>query len=76
MARNDDGAWSLLLLLAASLIVNFLFSLFSGFRHTFSAGEAASESVTTVGISIVYSFAVLCLIGQIAFRMMWPDILR
>ena len=55
----------LLLLLAATLAVNFGFSLFSGFRRACSLLEAAGESVTAVALGLVYSLAVLWLIGEI-----------
>jgi hypothetical protein len=63
--------WHLLLLLAASLVVNFVFSLSSGFRHRYSPVEAASESVTAVALGMIYSFAVLWLIGEVGLRRPW-----
>src|SRR5687767_3501731 len=57
--------WHLLLLLGSTLLVNFGFSLFSGFRRESSVGEAASESITAVGIGLFYAFLVLSLIGEI-----------
>src|SRR5688572_30318391 len=65
--------WHLLLLLAASLVVNFVFSLSSGFRHRYSPVEAASESVSAVALGMVYSFAVLWLIGEVGLRQPWSE---
>jgi putative integral membrane protein (TIGR02587 family) len=65
----------LLLLLAASLVINFAFSLFSGFRSEYSAWAAASESVEAVALGALYSLAVLGLIGEVTFDRPWSDIL-
>lgn len=69
------AAWHLLALLAASLVINFFFSLFSGFRTRSSAGEAASESVTAVALGMVVSLAVLTLIGELTLDQAWSDVL-
>jgi putative integral membrane protein (TIGR02587 family) len=52
-------------LLGAILLVNFLFSVVSGFRHEYGLASAALESVTAVGIGLCFSAAVLWLIGEI-----------
>ena len=57
--------WHLLALLAAMLVVNFLFSLLSGFREEYSVAEAISEAVTGVGVAMLLSAAVLLLIGEL-----------
>lgn len=59
--------WHLLGLLGAILALNFVFCLLSGFREENSLLVAAMESVTAVGIAIVFSTAILCLIGEIEF---------
>lgn len=69
------SAWHLLVLLAASLLINFTFSLFSGFRRGYSVPEAASEAVTSVALGAAYSLGVLCLIGEVTFDRAWSDIL-
>ena len=70
-----SSEWHLLLILAATLLVNFVFSLFSGFRPETSVIEAVSESVTAVGIGFVFSFAVLWLIGEIDFQGALSDLI-
>jgi putative integral membrane protein (TIGR02587 family) len=55
----------LLLVLAGTLVVNFLFSLSSGFREAYSVPEALSEALTAVGVGVVFSVVVLALIGEI-----------
>jgi putative integral membrane protein (TIGR02587 family) len=72
MAVSD---WHLLALLAASLLINFGFCLVSGFRPRYSPGEAASEATTAVALGILYSTAVLWLIGEITFRERWSEVL-
>src|SRR5687768_13959284 len=57
----------LLVLLAAMLAVNFVFCYFSGFREEYSVFEAASESVTSVAMGMLFSLAVLVLVGEIRF---------
>jgi putative integral membrane protein (TIGR02587 family) len=61
------GEWHLLVLLGVILLINFLFSLVSGFRQEYSVAEALSESITAVGLGIVFSFVVLCLIGELTW---------
>ena len=58
--------WHQLVLLGCILVVNFAFCLVSGFRHDSGVGEAVMEAVTSVGIALVYSTAILWLIGTIA----------
>lgn len=65
----------LLLILCATLLVNFVFSLLSGFRRESSATEAASESVSALAIGLLYSFGVLWLIGEITLQDAASDIL-
>jgi putative integral membrane protein (TIGR02587 family) len=69
------SAWHLLALLASSLLINFFFSLFSGFRASYSVGEALSESVTAVALGMLFSVAVLLLIGELTFDRAWSDVL-
>jgi putative integral membrane protein (TIGR02587 family) len=57
--------WHLLGILAASLCVNFLFSLVSGFRREYSVPEAVSESLSAVAIGLVFSTAILWIIGEL-----------
>ncbi len=59
----------LLLLLAATLLVNFVFCYLSGFRVECSVMGAAMESVTSVGIAIVLSAVILALIGEVDLSM-------
>jgi putative integral membrane protein (TIGR02587 family) len=61
------GEWHLLILLGVMLLINFLFSLVSGFRQEYSVTQALSESITAVGIGIVFSFVVLSLIGELSW---------
>jgi putative integral membrane protein (TIGR02587 family) len=58
--------WHQLGVLACILVVNFAFCLVSGFRHDSGVGEAVMEALTSVGVALVYSTAVLWLIGTIA----------
>jgi putative integral membrane protein (TIGR02587 family) len=69
------SAWHLLAVLAASVVINFFFSLFSGFRASYSATEALSESVTAVALGMLFSAAVLALIGELTFDRAWSDVL-
>jgi putative integral membrane protein (TIGR02587 family) len=62
------GEWHLLILLGVMLLINFLFSLVSGFRQEYSVAQALSESITAVGIGIVFSFVVLSLIGELTWN--------
>lgn len=55
-----------LALLVGTLFVNWLFSIVSGFRHEYGALSAALESVTAVGIGVVFSALILWLVGEIA----------
>jgi putative integral membrane protein (TIGR02587 family) len=57
--------WHLLGLLGAILVVNFLFSILSGFRNEYTIGAAAADSVTAVGIGILFSGAILFVIGEL-----------
>lgn len=54
-----------LALLAGTLFVNWLFSIVSGFRHEYGALSAALESVTAVGIGVVFSALILWLVGEL-----------
>jgi putative integral membrane protein (TIGR02587 family) len=58
--------WHQLAVLGAILVVNFGFCLVSGFRHDRGVGEAVMEAFTSVGIALLYSTAILWLIGTIA----------
>jgi len=55
----------LLTVLGLTLLANFLFSFFVGFRREFSWSEAALESVTSVGMALVIAAGILWLIGEI-----------
>ena len=55
-----------LALLVGTLFINWLFSIVSGFRHEYGALSAALESVTAVGIGVVFSSLILWLVGEIA----------
>ena len=55
----------LLGILAAILVMNFVFSLISGFRHEETTGEAVIEAVTSVGIGLLFSALILWLIGEL-----------
>ena len=57
--------WHLLVILACILALNFGFDLLSGFRERYSIGSAISESITSVGIGILFSVVVLSLIGEL-----------
>ena len=67
--------WHLLALLAATLVVNFAIDLTSGFRRETSVGEAVSESIASVGLGMLFSFTVLCLIGEIRWATSWSSII-
>jgi putative integral membrane protein (TIGR02587 family) len=67
------SAEHLLMLLGATLVVNFGFCLFSGFRHHYSVAEAAGEAVTAVALGLLYSVGVLLLIGEITGEAGWAD---
>jgi putative integral membrane protein (TIGR02587 family) len=54
-----------LALLFGTLFINFLFSIVSGFRHEDGLASAALESVTAVGIGLVFSALILWLVGEI-----------
>ncbi|WP_438013643.1 DUF2391 family protein [Sorangium sp. So ce315] len=58
-------AWHLGGILALTLVVTFLCSLESGFRNEDTLAGVAMEAVTSVGIGIVLSAAILALIGEI-----------
>lgn len=55
-----------LAMLIGLVIVNLLFSIVSGFRHEYGVKSALLESVTAVGIGILFSTFVLWLVGEIA----------
>jgi putative integral membrane protein (TIGR02587 family) len=54
-----------LALLIGTLLVNLLFSVVSGFRHEYGIASAALESVTALGIALVFSSLVLLLVGEV-----------
>ncbi|HTN86069.1 MAG TPA: TIGR02587 family membrane protein [Sorangium sp.] len=58
-------AWHLGGILVLTLVVTFLCSLESGFRNEDTLLGVAMETVTSVGIGIVLSAAILALIGEI-----------
>ncbi|MFN3648340.1 MAG: TIGR02587 family membrane protein [Armatimonadota bacterium] len=61
------SAWHLLAVLGAIVAVNFVFSLFSGFRQEFSVREALSESLTAVGVGLVLATLVLAAVGELSW---------
>ena len=67
--------WQQLVLLGATLLINFGFCLFSGFREEYSVTEAASEAVSAVGMGMVYSLGVLALIGEVTSGKLWGDVM-
>lgn len=58
--------WHLGAILALALVVSFLSSLESGFRNEDSLVGTAMEAVTSVGIGVVLSAAILALVGEIS----------
>lgn len=68
------GPYHQLALLLGVLIVNLLFSIVSGFRHEYGVGSALLESVTAVGIGMLFSTAILWLVGEIAPSDAWSVI--
>jgi putative integral membrane protein (TIGR02587 family) len=63
-----------LALLLGILFVNLLFSIVSGFRHEYGVASALLESVTAVGIGMLFSTAILWLVGEIAPGDAWSVI--
>jgi putative integral membrane protein (TIGR02587 family) len=63
-----------LALLLGILCVNLLFSIVSGFRHEYGVASALLESVTAVGIGMLFSTAILWLVGEIAPGDAWSAI--
>jgi putative integral membrane protein (TIGR02587 family) len=61
-------------LLLGILLVNLLFSIVSGFRHEYGVASALLESVTAVGIGLVFSALILWLVGEISARTAWGEI--
>jgi putative integral membrane protein (TIGR02587 family) len=57
--------WHQLAALAGMLVINCFFCLVSGFREYAGVGEAVLETVTAVGIGLVFSLVILLLIGAI-----------
>jgi putative integral membrane protein (TIGR02587 family) len=60
------GPGQQLLLLVGTLLVNLLFSIVSGFRHEYGLRSAALESVSAVGIGLVFSALILWLVGEVS----------
>jgi putative integral membrane protein (TIGR02587 family) len=61
-------------LLLGILLVNLLFSIVSGFRHEYGVASALLESVTAVGIGLVFSALILWLVGEISEQTAWGEI--
>jgi putative integral membrane protein (TIGR02587 family) len=61
-------------LLLAILLVNLLFSIVSGFRHEYGIASALLESVTAVGIGLVFSALILWLVGEISAQTAWGEL--
>jgi putative integral membrane protein (TIGR02587 family) len=57
--------WHLLGLLAAILLINFLFSFVVGLREESTLFGAFADAVTAIGIGILFSTLVLWLIGEV-----------
>jgi len=57
--------WHQLVVLIATLTINFAFCVVSGFRPDKGLWESAMEATTAVGIGVVFAFVVLVLIGEI-----------
>jgi putative integral membrane protein (TIGR02587 family) len=62
-------------LLGAILLVNLLFNVVSGFRHEYGFASAVLESVTAVGIGMLFSAFILWLIGEIGPGDAFGDVL-
>lgn len=56
---------NLLLILGATLALNFLFSYFVGLREEQGVSEAAADAVTALGVAFLFAGGVLALVGQI-----------
>jgi putative integral membrane protein (TIGR02587 family) len=63
-----------LVLLFGILVVNLLFSIVSGFRHEYGVKSALLESVTAVGIGLVFSALILWLVGEVGPGDAWAEI--
>lgn len=63
--------WELLLILAATLLLNTVFCYLSGFRDENSFGSAVMESVTAVAIALLFSTVILGLIGELEIGGSW-----
>ena len=63
-----------LALLVGTLFINWLFSTVSGFRHEYGVLSAALESVTAVGIGLVFSGLILWLVGEVSLADPTPEI--
>lgn len=57
----------LLVLLGATLAVNYGFTLLSGFRRKYSPLESLLETFTAVAIGLIFSAVILWVMGQITF---------
>jgi uncharacterized membrane protein len=62
-----------LALLLGVLVVNLLFSIVSGFRHEYGVKAALLESVSAVGIGMLFSAFILWLVGEIAPGDAWGE---
>jgi putative integral membrane protein (TIGR02587 family) len=63
-----------LALLIGVLVLNLLFSVVSGFRHEYGVKAALLESVSAVGIGLIFSAFILWLVGEIAPGDAWGEI--
>lgn len=63
-----------LALLFGILVVNLSFSIVSGFRHEYGVKSALLESVTAVGIGLVFSTLILWLVGELGTGDAWAEI--
>jgi putative integral membrane protein (TIGR02587 family) len=68
------GPGQQLAILSGILVVNWLFSIVSGFRHEYGVKAALLESVSAVGIGMVFSSLILWLVGEIAPGDAWDEI--
>lgn len=57
--------WHVVAMLGVMLLVNFLFSLLSGFREEYSVSEAISEAICGSGLALMISASILWLIGEL-----------
>lgn len=67
--------WHVLSVIGAILVVNFFFCLISGFRDDKGVDSALSDSITSVGIALLFSSLMLWLVGAISAARSWGELL-